>query len=446
MVDNFIDDNGGEIIGENKDFEDYNNNGSLLTFGDKNESPYIDQNNKNILIDDNNQINIKNGNPENDNYQDFIANDVLNNLDMDGYNYNNDYNDEQNIENLPNNYDVNNGNLTFNNNYDPFQMNNSPEYNNQKNKIVLKLAPFPIEDFPDDSLNNGSEDTSEETFSSPNMKNNNNNNYKLRGTNCKMKNKIGKNINNYSQKPDIQDFSRGNWKKFYKTDDPFFNYEKYNNDNNRKIVTFTAMNEENPNIMETYKGEVNEQGEKDGFGQLKSEEVTRIGTWRHNNFTGWGREIWSDGRIYEGKFIKGKLCGKGIYKDDTVFYIGDFNNSIKDGKGEIFTDSYHYIGDFVKDSFEGEGKLDKYGEGSYEANFEDGKINGYGIFKWVNGDFYEGNMKDGRMDGYGKLTTFDRNIYEGQFKNGKFNGNGKLRRNNGMIEKGYFVNGHLIKN
>ena len=241
-----------------------------------------------------------------------------------------------------------------------------------------------------------------------------------------------------------EDFSPDFWQNFYHKDDPFFNYEKNNND--KKFKTRLTTNQENSNILETYIGEVNKKGEKHGFGKLIRENVTKIGTWRHNKFTGWGREIWKEGKIYEGKFINGKICGKGIYKDDYMLYIGDFFNSIKNGKGELFTNDYHYIGNIIDDNFEGEGRIDIYNEGSYEGNFDKGKINGFGTFKWLNGDYYEGEMKNGLMHGYGKLSSIDGNVYEGFFKNGKMHGKGTLRNKEGNEFKGKFINGIPINN
>ena len=132
-------------------------------------------------------------------------------------------------------------------------------------------------------------------------------------------------------------------------EDNFFIYNKGSFINTQ----MTSINNENE--TETYIGEVNQYGEKNGSGKLISPSKKRIGTWRKNSFTGWGREVRKGGEIYEGKFIDGELTGKGIYKDGDELYIGDFSKFIKHGKGDLFIKKYHYRGYFNN------GKMDKNG-------------------------------------------------------------------------------------
>ena len=63
----------------------------------------------------------------------------------------------------------------------------------------------------------------------------------------------------------------------------------------------TSVNDSNEE--ETYIGEINQKGEKNGMGKLISPSKKRIGTWRENKFTGWGREIREGGEMYEGKYL-----------------------------------------------------------------------------------------------------------------------------------------------
>ena len=110
--------------------------------------------------------------------------------------------------------------------------------------------------------------------------------------------------------------------------------------------------------------------------------------WRKDNFTGWGREIYNNGEIFEGKFINGKLNGKGIYKNknnNKNIYVGDFINSMKNGKGELYTNDFHYRGDFLKNRICGKGKIEIYNEGEYEGTFKDDQFEGKGMLKFKNG-------------------------------------------------------------
>ena len=54
-----------------------------------------------------------------------------------------------------------------------------------------------------------------------------------------------------------------------------------------------------------------------------------------------------------------------------------------------------------------------------------GRMNGYGKYKYKNGIVYEGTFVNGIKEGLGKLISGDR-IYEGEFKNGKPDGEGVL--------------------
>ena len=222
---------------------------------------------------------------------------------------------------------------------------------------------------------------------------------------------------------DLKDFSPDLWKYFYDRDDPFFKFEEEGYIPNK--TTKKISNLDNQNMTGIYTGDINAEGEMHGFGKLVSPNVTRIGSWRHNKFTGWGMEEWANGEIYEGKFVNGKLNGKGIYKDKYNFYIGDFKNSVKHGKGELFNDESHYVGTFKNDKRDGKGRIEIYGQGVYEGDIDDEKIDGYGVFMYNNGDFYEGEMKNGEMDGYGKLNYTDGRIDEGYFKKGIFKGKKK---------------------
>ena len=144
----------------------------------------------------------------------------------------------------------------------------------------------------------------------------------------------------------------------------------------------------------------------------------------------------------EGKFIKGKLNGKGIFKNLTCVYEGEFLDSKKNGKGELKTKKYIYKGDFDNDKFNGNGNIEFLEEGSkYSGTFVNNEISGKGIFEWKNGDIYEGEMKKGKMDGIGKFTFNDGKIYEGEYKNGIKQGKGKLFYPGNKVYEGYFNNG-----
>ena len=235
------------------------------------------------------------------------------------------------------------------------------------------------------------------------------------------------------------EFSIDNYQKFYPKDEPFFVFDK------GKVFQkqIKLKNLDSPENLEIYEGETNNKNQKHGFGTLTTPLFQMKGTWRNDDFTGWGEKIYRNGDSYEGKFIKGDLSGKGIFRNkDGNIYIGDFAHNERCGKGELTTNKYHYIGDFRNDKFNGKGKIEFIEEESvYEGQFLDNEIEGKGTYKWKNDEVYEGQMKKGKMEGYGKYYYNDGNIYEGEYNNGIKNGRGKLIYPDGKIYEGTFVNG-----
>ena len=205
---------------------------------------------------------------------------------------------------------------------------------------------------------------------------------------------------------EFEDFNPDLWKKFYPDEEEFFEYDKGD------VIESQVKSENEFGETETYIGELNQYGEKNGFGRFFSSKIKRIGTWRNNRFTGWGREVRDNGDIYEGKFINGELIGKGIYKNHTSTYIGDFYNFNKHGKGELFTSKYHYIGDFYYNKIEGYGRMDIYNIGVYEGTFTNDEITGKGILMLKNGEKYEGEIIKGKMVGRGKAISKEGIEYE----------------------------------
>ena len=234
---------------------------------------------------------------------------------------------------------------------------------------------------------------------------------KLRGKNKEIGNNINENEDNVLNINELKDTEL--WKHFYDEDDSFFEPVNPNEVIHEQLL-------ESPNKKESYFGDVNSEKKKHGFGKLITPDKQQIGQWKNDKFHGWGREIRKTGEIYEGKFIKGTLTGKGIYKFGDILYIGQFLNYMKHGKGELFNKTFHYVGDFKTNKIDGKGRIEIYNEGVYEGDFDGGEITGSGIYKFNDGDFYEGDMKKGKMHGFGKLTMNNGQILEGRFVNGTY--------------------------
>ena len=239
---------------------------------------------------------------------------------------------------------------------------------------------------------------------------------------------------------EFKDFDWDEWKRFYPENDRFFKFP------NEGIIHNQEIKDDEKG--EIYQGDLNKNGEKHGHGKFISKTLKRIGMWRRNNFTGWGKEFRQNGDVYEGKFINGELNGKGFYKNKikNITYIGEFINSEKHGKGELFTKDYHYKGDFIKNKFEGYGKIELYNEGEYEGTFKNGLFDGKGMLRWKDGGFYKGELSKGKQDGYGEETSKDGNIYKGYYSKGNKHGEGKFYTTDGNVYNCLFQDGKSIKN
>ena len=238
----------------------------------------------------------------------------------------------------------------------------------------------------------------------------------------------------------LEEYSPNNWQLYYPSDDEFFLFSK--GDVYQKQIRI--KNEDDINNIEIYEGEINDKNMKHGYGILTNSHYVLKGTWRDDEFTGWGIKCKRNGDNLEGKFIKGELNGKGIFKNGNDIYIGDFINNERYGIGDLTTDKFHYKGEFKNNKLEGKGEIEFFEDGiCYKGTFSDNKINGKGIYKWKNGDIYEGEMKNGKMNGFGKYTYSDGKIYEGEYVNDIKKGKGKLSYPGLKSYEGNFVNGEI---
>ena len=388
-------------------------------------------------------------------------------------NYNNNYNNINTYHNISRNPNINNNNFQKQKYYS-YNKNNS---NNQIYKPIIP-NPQPQGPIPQDTEieeEQEQEQEQEEIFNDEenniidqnelnrnNINNNNNNNYEENIPLPEVNDED--NYNNEKQKtnetpafdqkklqellsickkkgepPSDKDFSFDSWKVFYPETEKFFLWKKGKVIPNQVII----KNENDPNNIEIYEGEINFQKEKHGKGRMTTPNYTRIGTWRDDEFTGWGRESRINGDVFEGRFVDGAIYGKGINQNKKGnTYVGEFVDNKREGKGELKTDKINYIGEFKYDKLNGKGKLKflKHGH-EYEGEFKNNEINGMGIFKWSNGETYEGEMTNGKMNGYGKYKYSNGQIYEGTYVNGVKEGLGKLISPNNNIYEGEFKNG-----
>jgi hypothetical protein len=158
-----------------------------------------------------------------------------------------------------------------------------------------------------------------------------------------------------------------------------------------------------------------------------------------------------------GKLVTQYYELKGLWKNDMFsgwgrqsrcngeIYEGRFENGLLNGKG-IFLDkkSNKYVGEFKNMKKWGKGKLisDKI---IYEGDFINNKKEGKGRIKFLESNvIYEGTFINDNIEGYGIFKYTNGNIYEGEVKNWKMNGNGAYKYRNGKILKGRFVDNKIV--
>ena len=410
------DDNTNNFNNIRDDASDSNNDDNNEDDDDNTEKE--DNNNEDEVNEDNNIVN--DDNEENNNVDDDI--NEINKNDINEYNNNEDDNIEDiNNENNFIEADINEENYQEDdtNNEENIQEDNINEDNNNIKipdiNINNSVPIFKPKVRKLDNVDNV-EEQSKSYNPSINRYLNNNANFNLPIEDDKIKN-MNKEILydcNQLELKEFEDFDPELWRKFYpKKEEKFFNYDKGDVINSQYTYKNNDLNE-----LELYVGEMNQEGQRNGFGKSFSKNRKRIGTWRKNEFTGWGREVRRGGEVYEGKFAYGQLTGKGTYKHNKDLYIGDFFGFIKQGKGELFTKYYHYKGQFKNDKIWGKGRIE---------------INNNGI---LNGNIYRGEIIKG-INEHGL-------IYEGKFIDGFNGGNGIIYYPDGTKANGKFINGNLV--
>lgn len=85
-------------------------------------------------------------------------------------------------------------------------------------------------------------------------------------------------------------------------------------------------------------------------------------------------------------------------------YFGEWKLGIMHGKGFLKTMLSIYHGVFVNWLKHGQGEERFIDRDSYKGEYQNGRFDGFGTYKWSNGAVYEGSFKNGFRHGKGKWS------------------------------------------
>jgi len=165
---------------------------------------------------------------------------------------------------------------------------------------------------------------------------------------------------------------------------------------------------------------------------------------KNGQANGKGIKTYKDGRIHKGLFKDNKRHGEGIlYRPDGTIFKGNYKNDAQDGLGINITKEGVELKAFFKEGkcmkgqaimyYNEENSQNMKFNNRYIGNYQNNKMEGFGIFTMANGDIYEGEFQKNYFNGRGVYYFHDGIKYEGKFKNNKKEGRGKLSFNNGQI-------------
>lgn len=222
----------------------------------------------------------------------------------------------------------------------------------------------------------------------------------------------------------------------------------------------------------------------------KSENTSKVQICEYGDcVNGWGKWIFDNG-YYEGFWVNGNREGYGLYSWNTEgTYIGFFKNNMLEGYGSYENSSGKIVAGMYADGMaNGLGEQvenDEWSQGYYvnhtltdEYDFTNHYKDygckagdcqdGYGQYKWENGDLYTGFFKNGvmhlgsysfsngdlykgmfnekgEMHGQGRYFYGQGGYYGGEWKNGKFDGKGYYHDKNYEQQIGEWKKGVLVK-
>jgi len=116
--------------------------------------------------------------------------------------------------------------------------------------------------------------------------------------------------------------------------------------------------------------------------------------------------------------VNDQQCGEGeMYYPSGSWYKGLFKNDLRDGKGKYhWSDGKEYDGDWLRGNQHGEGSM-RYPSGDkYEGSWVNANRNGYGYYVWGDQRTYAGTWVEGKQNGFGIMTYPSGAHYTGSWR------------------------------
>lgn len=103
------------------------------------------------------------------------------------------------------------------------------------------------------------------------------------------------------------------------------------------------------------------------------------------------------------------------------------NMSLNNTIGEcLFKNGSKYSGEFNNGVMDGTGVYEWHNGVRYEGTLVCNRLEGEGKYTWTNGSMYKGEVNEGLRNGYGELRIVDGKLYIGEWLNGKMYGKGLM--------------------
>lgn len=133
---------------------------------------------------------------------------------------------------------------------------------------------------------------------------------------------------------------------------------------------------------------------------------------------------YEDGGKYVGQVRNGQREGEGFWTTTGEQYEGQWKADLQHGVGKHkWSDGRVYDGQFSKGRFSGHGKMvwnTSRGQLMYEGGYEDDLKHGRGRFEWADGRTYDGQWVGGKRHGTAMYTNAQGEQREGQWEEDKW--------------------------